>query len=1362
MLRSPAPMASECSPSIPSPSLARSLTSSSCPRSPTPPTSGSPLAALPASCSDSSCSTSLAPSLVATTATAAERRSWAPSARSSSPRPSPTKRLLLLSCISISIILPHEVFPAYLLSAMPFAQSIQAFVCIGQFTNIDVYQRGMYKIQCRLYKRSHQRSANGSGSKRIDGIPVRLIRREELLHHQQQQQHVHSRDIQDSWDAKNEIFPPHTLARKQCLLRNHRRCNWRCRASPESPPPTPPPKSTIALLLSQLPALGALNPLGSSSPASPASASTSSESVPQDVTLQDARADERDGDLPPADQANGSDVLQEDPSSQDKRRSAQSLKLNVASAVAKAPDRNTVVASSTFLLTTQGETISVMSGAVFEMRDAYCDSGTADDETCAYLEVQLFFSADESLADPDCLELQQSRTIRINDFMAARPNLMEHFTVTFDGVFYATCDISIATSPVDFALEPPQHSAASVGDSVYSQQPLSGYGQGFTAAAPASAASATSSSAVLILPVLPSIFGQLFRPTIAAGSPSPASAPSATQPLGPVSVARSNSGSPLPHPIGALPKRSATTTAKASAPAVSSSADSLRSLRTSAHGLTRSASSLRLDALASVPLHQHLSICMSCIRTLLELDGAMAALASDHDPATDRPQGQSSRLSLIQSALQSSLPRFDTSQVPSILESSSLGCVTSPPGATPQPVRNASTSIVSLTGLLRKWIASEQRNQSSTDIANNLHKAVLALAVPMKELWADYVASIVLHHTRLLSGMRAAAVQRRLECLCDNFDSEDVKSTLEFLDGTRVKHVPLQEFPQIDHPTLLHIDVPPGMFVPPQDQGSQPATTSLAPAIERTGAPSNQPIGKLHKSRSQGSLKSLITQSPKGSSKGSPRSSPRPSPNGSPKADRAKPLLSGLGAFGNRSSKVSNSAMAGGMGGGSPIPNRMQSGRSADHGSSQKRPPLKHSQVCLKELDNALKQMAHEFEIMMNPAPPSASPESAVDVEQHDRQLVDTGCHLIVFVHGLLGSSFDFRQYRNRFSSYLVQLGVPKSMFMLLTSTSYEDDTFQDIETMASRLASEVSAFINGQKRHIKTISFVCHSLGGIIARCALRKAAFQPLIARLHTFFTLASPHLSLALHQNTIINSVMGIYQTISRSKCIGQLTLCDHPDPRQTLLFQLASDATIRHFKRVIMFASKQDKYVPFEGALGLPQPRAAPFMVPPAAGGAPASAPSGTPSKPITVSTILAGPSLSTVESTAASTATANSSMAAIVQEMAALWNIQLVHVPHLRRYEVQFADLDTAERAGTLFSSDPLGRMGHLAMIEDPRLMDMAFLANGMHFPTDQRDGLPLSRLAEHGSSTLALVCSPDAADMVSTPHLATHSPLSLQ
>ncbi|KAI9329559.1 hypothetical protein BDR26DRAFT_900185 [Obelidium mucronatum] len=76
--------------------------------------------------------------------------------------------------------------------------------------------------------------------------------------------------------------------------------------------------------------------------------------------------------------------------------------------------------------------------------------------------------------------------------------------------------------------------------------------------------------------------------------------------------------------------------------------------------------------------------------------------------------------------------------------------------------------------------------------------------------------------------------------------------------------------------------------------------------------------------------------------------------------------------------------------------------------------------------------------------------------------------HLIVFVHGLLGSSFDFRTYRNQIISTLRCSSFEDTTdHEYLMSEVNEEQTLNDISVLADRLASEIVTYVRDKKMYI-------------------------------------------------------------------------------------------------------------------------------------------------------------------------------------------------------------------------------------------------------------------------------------------------------
>lgn len=160
----------------------------------------------------------------------------------------------------------------------------------------------------------------------------------------------------------------------------------------------------------------------------------------------------------------------------------------------------------------------------------------------------------------------------------------------------------------------------------------------------------------------------------------------------------------------------------------------------------------------------------------------------------------------------------------------------------------------------------------------------------------------------------------------------------------------------------------------------------------------------------------------------------------------------------------------------------------------------------------------------------------------------DEGIHLVVFVHGFQGNSFDMRLIKN-----YVSFMYPESMF--LCATSNEEMTDMDIFSMGERLALEVKEFIaeNFPQETLTKISFIGHSLGGVTIRAALPK--LLEFKSKFHCFMSFSSPHMGYGTNTSSVIEAGMWMLQKMKNSICLKQLSMSDHEIPEETCLYKLS---------------------------------------------------------------------------------------------------------------------------------------------------------------------------------------------------------------
>ncbi|KMT03345.1 hypothetical protein BVRB_8g198810 [Beta vulgaris subsp. vulgaris] len=95
--------------------------------------------------------------------------------------------------------------------------------------------------------------------------------------------------------------------------------------------------------------------------------------------------------------------------------------------------------------------------------------------------------------------------------------------------------------------------------------------------------------------------------------------------------------------------------------------------------------------------------------------------------------------------------------------------------------------------------------------------------------------------------------------------------------------------------------------------------------------------------------------------------------------------------------------------------------------------------------------------------------------------------HLVVMVNGLIGSATDWKFAADQFAKQL-----PDKVMVHCSQCNTAKLTFDGVDLMGERLADEVSDVIS-RKPGLQKISFVAHSLGGLVARYAAGKL-YEPL----------------------------------------------------------------------------------------------------------------------------------------------------------------------------------------------------------------------------------------------------------------------------
>lgn len=146
-------------------------------------------------------------------------------------------------------------------------------------------------------------------------------------------------------------------------------------------------------------------------------------------------------------------------------------------------------------------------------------------------------------------------------------------------------------------------------------------------------------------------------------------------------------------------------------------------------------------------------------------------------------------------------------------------------------------------------------------------------------------------------------------------------------------------------------------------------------------------------------------------------------------------------------------------------------------------------------------------------------------------------------------------------------------------SMSNEGRTEGDIDAMGVRLAMEMDHEIAKFKR-VPPITFIGHSLGGIIIRSALPRLSKHS--DHFNSFISFSTPHVGYTYSSSRLIDVGLWLMNYWKKCQAILQMTMQDQSDPTETFLYKLAKSEGLEHFRKVAFFCSHQDLYVPYYSA------------------------------------------------------------------------------------------------------------------------------------------------------------------------------------
>jgi hypothetical protein len=193
--------------------------------------------------------------------------------------------------------------------------------------------------------------------------------------------------------------------------------------------------------------------------------------------------------------------------------------------------------------------------------------------------------------------------------------------------------------------------------------------------------------------------------------------------------------------------------------------------------------------------------------------------------------------------------------------------------------------------------------------------------------------------------------------------------------------------------------------------------------------------------------------------------------------------------------------------------------------------------------------------------------------------------HYIVCQHGLFGNRQDFARFEEHFHEVKPDLNIH---VVILSENSNPVRTLDGVNASGMRCMNEILKFLNSLSGSDKAfISFLGHSMGGLILRFALRKIHettpdiwIQKNIVR-KLFFVVASPHVGIP-SSSWLLSTSKYVLKHFSRTAADLSMESSELVD-----LCDEVGISSLNAFERVIMIAnSRGDRLVGAASALALP--------------------------------------------------------------------------------------------------------------------------------------------------------------------------------
>ena len=163
-----------------------------------------------------------------------------------------------------------------------------------------------------------------------------------------------------------------------------------------------------------------------------------------------------------------------------------------------------------------------------------------------------------------------------------------------------------------------------------------------------------------------------------------------------------------------------------------------------------------------------------------------------------------------------------------------------------------------------------------------------------------------------------------------------------------------------------------------------------------------------------------------------------------------------------------------------------------------------------------------------------------------------TPLHVVFILHGFKANPQDMRRVLD-----LVSLSYPHVKCVLLHKCY--SNVVQSLDFLAQQVVEEILTAIHAvqaEGRPLGRISFMAHSIGGLVFRIAFYSPRLAEFVPLFHLFLSMNVPHLGL-MFANLTTEFGVRLIQRFTESIQVSELMLRDHKDLRQTTLYKLAAN-------------------------------------------------------------------------------------------------------------------------------------------------------------------------------------------------------------